>query len=118
MEAAGFEQDAFGQYVARGARVIAYRVGNEWEVDVVLPGGWAFCWDTRRLDLQPPRFGPSWPWRPTRKPATGWVSDAWEVCGHCGAEGWCMSAIPAPSICRDCYGGGPRSATTARRGEQ
>jgi hypothetical protein len=35
----GFEQDDFGQFIARGCTVTIYQVGSEYEIDITLPNG-------------------------------------------------------------------------------
>jgi hypothetical protein len=35
----GFEQDEFGQLIARNCTVILYPVGDEYEIDIPLPNG-------------------------------------------------------------------------------
>ena len=42
----GLEQDEFGQLTLKGeCRITLYRVGGEWEIDIILPDGSAIGFD-------------------------------------------------------------------------
>jgi hypothetical protein len=58
LEAAGFREAEYGEFVADGCRVIVHPTRGKYEVDVILPGGGGLGFDVASFTAGPPRTIP------------------------------------------------------------
>ncbi len=50
---AGFRENEFGEFIAKGCTVVLYHCCGGWEIDIHQPGGASIGCDTPRLQIAP-----------------------------------------------------------------